>query len=453
MTWVLANLAFATGIAVILVVAVLMLQERRTPQSTVAWFSFIVLLPYIALPVFLILGFRKQGAQFVPIKFSPQFSRDTHKHSLDGLFRSFKLPPAVSGNRIELLAEGQSSWAKVRTLVQSANHSLDVMSYLIADDPVGRQFVDMLTQRAKSGIRVRLIIDRLGGWRRPKAELVNFRAAGGQVRYFSPFVSMPNKGHFNLRNHRKMIIGDGRQVIAGGRNIGTQYLGPEPDVNRWVDMSYLVEGPVVRTFGDVFASDWRATGPSETEPPIADTKTQVGTALVQLVPSGPDVATDPLHDGLINVIHSARNRVWLATPYFVPTEDLQRALMTASRRGLDVRIMLPAKSNSRMADMAAGAYLRGLDQEGCKILRYQAGMMHAKVGIVDDVAWIGSANFDVRSMLLNFETCLFLYDADVVQQLETWFEKLEKQCVSGIEAARLPRRFVEGMFRLGAPMM
>ena len=174
---------------------------------------------------------------------------------------------------------------------------------------------------------------------------------------------------------------------------------------------------------------------------------------MQLVPSGPDTRDDALHDSLVQAIHAASGRIWLVTPYFLPTEQLGQALATAARRGLDVRILLPQKSNQKIADFARGAYLRELADCGCKILRYMPGMLHAKAGIIDDFGWVGSANFDVRSMLLNFEMVLFLYDPASVAELARWLKALEQDCHEGIAPAGFSRRVAEGVFRLGTPVL
>ncbi len=174
---------------------------------------------------------------------------------------------------------------------------------------------------------------------------------------------------------------------------------------------------------------------------------------MQLVPCGPDTMFDLLHDALVNAIHSAKHRIWIATPYFLPTELLSNALVIAARRGLDVRILLPWRSNQRLADFARGAYLREIQEAGSKILFFHAGMMHAKASVIDDMAYVGSANFDVRSMLLNFEVALFVYDAATVEEVKSWFNTQEQKCALGIEPAGLVRRVSEGVFRLGAPML
>ncbi|MGB8623378.1 MAG: phospholipase D-like domain-containing protein [Paracoccaceae bacterium] len=454
MFWIDTHIALVVVATLALFAAIVVIQQRRTPQSAVAWVLFIALLPYVALPIFLALGFRKRGSRFPPIRFSA--NKDGVRpvgYDIAHVFTAFGLPAATSENRFTLHETGEDAYADLFGAIEGATERLDVIFYLLADDPIGERFVRALARKAQEGVRVRLILDRLGALKRPRAALRDFSEAGGRLRYFSPFLHAPDNGHMNLRNHRKMVIADGATVFAGGRNVGQEYLGPDPSPDRWVDLSFLVEGPVVQSFLDVYDSDWDATGKTAREPSRDAAGDGGGSCVSQFVPSGPDMRDDALHDTLLNAIHTSRRRVWIATPYFLPTEQLSRALTIAARRGIDVRLLVPVRSNQRMADFARGAYLRNLWQDGCRVLLYRLGMMHAKMGVIDDCAWVGSANFDVRSMLLNFETALFLYDPDCVGRLADWFEARQRDCDEGIAEAGLARRVTEGLFRLGAPML
>ena len=254
----------------------------------------------------------------------------------------------------------------------------------------------------------------------------------------------------NLRNHRKLVVADRRLVWSGGRNIGTHYLVQTEE--SWTDLSFCVSGPAVQPFIDVFASDWDVTGKTVAGGMIGRCRV-TGNASLQVVPSGPDEPGDILYLALISMIHRAQNRVWISTPYFVPTEPLQLALITAVRNGLDVRIMVPEQSNQPTTDFARGPFLRDLQEIGATILRHQGGMLHAKAGLIDDTGWVGSANFDMRSLLLNFEIAMFCHDTGSNAALEAWFQTQFDNCERGVASASLPRRVVEGVFRLGAPVL
>jgi cardiolipin synthase len=443
----LEHIVVVLGVLAVAVAMILALQQRRSPQSSAAWILFIILVPYVAVPVFLVLGFRKQGRRFDPIRFSQPPQPGAGEAA--GLFTRLGASAVTGGNRLVLQDDPAAAQAALDEVIAGATGRLDALLYIVADDDSGRRFVQQLAQKAASGVAVRLGIDWLGSLHRPRRDLAAFVRAGGEVRYFSPLRRLRDSGRLNLRNHRKMVIADGARVWAGGRNVGEDYLASPPGV--WRDLSFTASGPVVRAYADVFSADWHMTGPAAPEPPPPPPP--AGDSVLQLVPAGPDEALDALHDGLVSAIHRADRRIWLATPYFVPTEALSLSLVTAARRGVEVRLILPATSNQWTADLARGAYLHEAAQAGCRICRYGPGMMHAKAGLIDDMGWVGSANFDVRSMLLNFETALMIYDRPTVAVLERWFETLMPDCVEGAEPSGLPRRILEGIFRLGAPIL
>lgn len=429
---------------------IVVLEQRRSPQSAALWIVFIVTTPLIAVPLFAILGFRKRGWGYLPIRFKGM-PREAGEHPLAETFARLGSERATSGNRLILHGSPERARANLEALIDEAEEKIDAMFYLLADDDSGRWFIGRLTEKAREGVKVRLNLDWFGGLRRrPRRELRAFRAAGGEIRFFSPFIRWPERGHLNLRNHRKMVIADDARVWFGGRNIADEYLAASAGV--WVDLTATVSGPVVQTFIDVFAAGWNLRGP-EVETPGFRPRPEDGTAVLQMVPSGPDEPGDVLHDGLVNAIHRARGRVWIATPYFVPTDGLDHALSVAARRGIDVRLLIPDRSNQPLADLARGSYLRSLAGHGCRILRYMGANMHAKAAIIDDAAMIGTTNFDVRSMLLNFELALFAYDPESLAALEEWFAEAETHCEEGVRPVGALRRVIEGVFRLGAPVL
>ncbi|MGJ8589495.1 MAG: phospholipase D-like domain-containing protein [Yoonia sp.] len=455
MNWLMAHLEIVVITLFALIAALVILQQRRTPQSTAAWLLFIILVPYLAIPLFLALGFRKRGNRFKPIVFENLTSQHSpgYPARMAAISEAYQFPEATMGNKLRLLETGEAAFTTLLDVCRSATATLDVLFYIVANDPVGKAFLSELTTKAKSGVRVRLIMDRLGNMNPPRTSLAALKAAGGEVRYFSPLLQMPDSGHLNLRNHRKMLIADGARIFAGGMNVGTEYMGPHQSMTRWTDLAYHLEGPAAQSFCDIFLSDWvTAGGTIEPMECTVDHKS-AGTSVVQLVPSGPDAIEDPLHDALVHAIHAATERVWIVTPYFLPTDFLGNALRIAAKRSLDVRILVPRKSNQYLADFARGAYLREMQDAGAIIQFFESGMIHAKVGIIDEMAYVGSANFDIRSMLLNFETALFAYDADSVRAIADWYKRQESHCTESMKPAGHLRRILEGVFRLGAPVL
>jgi cardiolipin synthase len=437
------------GVLIAAVSVMIVLTQRRTPQSAVAWLLAMVLVPYLAVPVFLALGFRKQGSRYPSIRFTAsRRMEETSTHPLSDTLHQLGAPRAVGGNALHFQESPEAARDALYALLEEARERVDVLFYIIDPDDEGRAFVRRLTQLAEAGVEVRVLLDRLGTLRRPKSEIEALRAAGATVAFFSPFLHPPDRGHMNLRNHRKLVAVDARRVWTGGRNIGRHYLAP----GGWADLSCTLEGPAVQHVMEVFSTNW-AIAVGEDREDIAVQHDATGEAVVQVIASGPDEPADALHTGLVQAIHAAQQRVWIATPYFVPTEHLSQAIITAARRGLDVRVLVPHRSNKRVTDFARGGYLRSVVRSGGLVLRAPDEMVHAKMGVIDDVAWHGTANFDVRSMLLNFETVLFHYDNASVAQLCDWFERKSEGAHEGMPNVWMVHRVLEGVFRLGSPIL
>lgn len=442
-----SHLLLVLGMLLVLPAAVLLLQERRTPQSVLAWLLFFLTVPYLAIPAFLMLGVRKRRRSFPD--FAARLPVTAVPFPMAERLRRLGAPPALEGNQMDLLVGAACGHAALFALLDAAQSSIDATFYVLEDDAVGRAFVDRLTASARQGVAVRLFIDRIGSMRPPRAALGQLRAAGGQVRFHSPLLHLPGRRQLNLRNHRKMLIVDGVRVFAGGMNIGVNYLTDSPTEATFDDLGFCLHGPGAAAYANVFAADW---GGAEAGVPEIILPPAVGSSTVQLVPSGPDVAHDVLHDALVDVIHRAERRVWIATPYFVPTPALAGALSAAARAKVDVRVLLPRCSNQRVADWVRGGFLRALAADGCQV-HLLPHMLHAKVGVVDDLGWLGSANFDIRSMLINYECALFVHDTAQVELLQAWFETRLSAAPAGVPVAGLSRRLLEGVFRLGAPML
>lgn len=430
------------GVLAVAASVVLALHRSRSPQSSAAWILFIILVPYLAVPLFIALGFRKKRRR-LPLPRGEAASGP----GPGPVFTALGCPAPSSGNRIAFHDSAAAAAQGLWQVLDAAEQRVDVLLYVLRPDASGREFTRRLTALARRGVEVRVMLDWLGTLRRPRAELAELEAAGGEVHIFSPFPGPVNGGRLNLRNHRKLVMADGRIAWAGGRNVGDEYLAP----GAWRDLSFTLEGPVLAECAALFRADWAVTGrdPGTFPPPGA----AAGETRLQLVPAGPDDPEDRLHNGLVAAIHRADRRVWIATPYYVPSEPLSAALCTAARRGVDVRIALPAKSNQWTADLARGAYLREAAAAGCRILRQRQGMMHAKAALIDDLGLTGSANFDLRSMLLNFEMMFACHDAATVAALEARFLALAPDCDEGLPATGSLRRLAEGVVRLGAPIL
>ena len=273
-----------------------------------------------------------------------------------------------------------------------------------------------------------------------------------------PVLHVPLRGRANLRNHRKLIVVNGRIAFTGGMNLALPYMGPPGTTELWRDIAVIVEGPAVADMEAIFSSDWRFTTGSEPGTSAALPSPQpvpaTNSDTLQVVASGPDVAGDPLYESLLALIFSADKRIWVITPYFVPDEMLARALNLAAHRGVNVRLIVPARSNHITADLARGGYLRDLHNAGGKVLLYTPVMLHAKVVIFDDeLAIIGSANMDMRSLFLNYELALFLRSPSQVREIASWARGLVADSQRELPVPGWPRELAENVVRLLSPLL
>lgn len=270
-----------------------------------------------------------------------------------------------------------------------------------------------------------------------------------------PLFRAPFHGKTNLRNHRKIAIADQKIVLAGGTNIADEYIGPDPSEDRWTDLSFILTGPAVRHYLEVFQSDWLFAYGEKINiiPPGMNDSNETGHGVVQVIPSGPDVPGDPIDDALLTAIFAAKKRFWIVTPYYIPDQTLAQALRLAALRGVDVRVVVPLRSNHILADLARGTHLRELEKCGGKVIKYPH-MVHAKVILIDEShAVVGSANMDMRSLFLNYEIVMLVYSKPDVIAVHKWVEGLIEQSSEGTQSVGIARDTVEGIARLVAPLL
>jgi cardiolipin synthase len=431
--------SIASNLLVLVLVASL-LRQRRPVGNAIAWLLAIILIPYFGIPLYLIFGGRKLK------------QRVQKKRRLDPDGKSAALEARAQSTlqSVVWLDDGVLAYHAFLDEIRGAQHSIRIVTFVIVDDDTGRPLVDALIERARAGLEVRLLIDDLLRFHAPRAKLRELVAAGARVERFMPLVHLPFLGHNNLRNHRKIALFDGRRAIVGGMNLGQEYMGPEPSPERWRDLSLLVSGEAVSELDTVFRADWEfACG----EILAAPARLEPGTIRLQVVPSGPDSASDPIYDADLTAIFRAERRIWIATPYFVPDEALLRALEIAVRRGVEVRVLTPAHSNHALSDLASASCLRDLSAAGVTIHQF-GKMLHAKTLLVDDsLCVVGSANFDMRSLFLNYEIALFFSGAAEVQRLSAWFEAGFALCSIGPQPAGAIRSAVDDVARLIAPLL
>jgi cardiolipin synthase len=400
--------------------------ERRPPSIAIAWVLGLVAVPYVALPLYVMFGRRK-----VQRKRAARRAAPAGRHWAEDLIVSFGLPPATS-SRIRLHRDGVTSSAALFEVFANAKTSLDICTYILGNDPFGREVTARLIERVRAGVRVRLMLDGVGALQLPRSGFRHLHAGGIATAVFSPLLARKTGGPRNLRNHRKLVIADGMTLWAGGRNLAAEYFTGRAGEPAWCDLSFDLEGPVAAAAATQFEADWLAShgAPPELLPAPGTTPAWVAAPgafpehCVQFLPSGPDQSEDTVQALLLDACFRAERRVLAVTPYFVPDASLSVAMRLAARRGVQIDLCLPATSNHILADFARARTLRNLAEAGVAfhLLPY---MVHAK-GIVFDesLAICGSPNLDSRSLLLNYESAFVLYGADEIRWLGDWITHL-----------------------------
>ncbi len=450
------GLVAITGLA-IYVIASRMRRQRRHPSAAIAWVVSLALMPYLALPLYLLFGSRKvlRNASTHPAAL-PCSGRppNTPAARFQHLATAMGLPSASSLQQLEIHQDGQDALRSLRRVMLGATSSLDLSTFLIGRDALGKEVMALLIARARDGVRVRLLIDGIGAYLGGHPDLKPLSVAGVEVaRFVSPFRSaLP--GRTNLRNHRKMVIADGQRMWTGGRNLAAEYFVGDaacsPPKKPWIDLSFDFGGELVGQAQQRFDQDWAfATqarpSPAPPEKSPAAAKEAAG---AQLIASGPDQADDTLYSLLIASCFTAQTRILAVSPYFVPDATLLMALTLAARRGIAVNLVLPRRSNHALADMARPAALREMAAAGARIWLVD-GMIHAKAVVIDNgLALAGSANLDERSLFLNYELMIAFFESAEVHRFAQWIER--QRASASLYQAQAPgvmREFAEGLIR------
>jgi cardiolipin synthase len=456
--FILEHLFSIVGFLLAVVLLTQIARERRRPAGALAWVLAVVLIPYIGVPLYLLIGGRKiqkriarKGKLYGP---ATPATDTAPRNDMERILRGAGMPPPRAGNQARLVHDDGEAYRALLRLIDSARDHIYVTTFILGRDPVGQAVVAALAKKAADGVRVRLLLDSLGCLRTSGAFVEPIRRAGGQVGVFLPVLPLRRRWSANLRNHRKIVVVDGVEAMVGGMNLAEQFLGPTPDPARFFDASVFLRGPAVADVSDIFARDW-AFATDEILPESPQAGEVHGVATVQVVASGPDVPDDVLHDAFMTAMMGARERIWVVTPYFVPDEALLTALSVQARAGRDVRILVPARSNHRVADFARGPALRALHDAGARIYTYPHRMIHTKLLLFDqDLAVTGSPNLDMRSIYINFEIALFHRTGEEVEAAAALAQGLMEEALM-LEPIDPPlmRSWLEGMASLVAPML
>lgn len=454
---ILTHVAMVVGFLLAIVLLAYTIRQKLPPAKTVAWLLGIIFIPYLAVPLYLMLGGRKakrQARRKTNLAIDLASGTRGDRSPVERLLAAYNMPDATEGNRLEFCDVRTRGYEQLTSLIEQAETSIHMETYIFEPDDVGRDILDRLATRAAQGVSVRLLLDAVGSHHMRKKHLRDLRDAGGQVAYFMPMLTaFWRHRRVDLRNHRKIFIADNSCVVAGGANIACEYLGPNDNPERWTDLSFTLQGPSAAAYAAIFREDWQfATGeelPTPKVPSPLDSH-----ARVQVVPSGPDVPDDALYSALLTAAYNATDRLWIVTPYFVPDESLVQAFSLATRRGVDVRIIVPTKTDQYLPTLARRTYLRQLQEVGARVMLYRPRMLHAKAILVDsDLAVVGSPNMDIRSLLLNYEAALFLYSPTDIEHLAAWIEGLFEDCGGQMPHVGPVRRLIEDTARILSPLL
>ncbi|MGY4514616.1 cardiolipin synthase [Lysobacter sp. HA18] len=414
---------FAGWLAYLIGLGLWIVMQKREPAATLAWLISLAVLPYIGFLVYYVFGpqrIRRQrlrrGRARARMPETSGSADAAESRELARLGLATTRLPASTATDVQMLVDGNATYDALCTAIAQAQEHVHLEYYIFEPDRTGTRVRDALIERARAGVKVRLLVDAVGSAKLSARFLAPLTDAGGEVAWFHPMLARWRRPWLNLRSHRKIVIIDGRIGFTGGINVTDEEdEGLRADAYR--DLHLRLEGDVVGSLQQVFLEDWiYATG--QKPPSISRQDSVQGEVSTQVLVSGPDGPWEAIHRMHVSAIHGARQRVWLATPYFVPGEAAMMALTSAALAGLDVRLLVPRRSDSRLVTYAARSYFDDLLAAGVRIHEYGPRLLHTKALLCDDeIAIIGSANFDHRSFRLNFEVSMLFRDAGIAATL------------------------------------
>ena len=462
-----------------LFIAIVIFLENRQPSTTITWLIVLAVFPLVGFIFYILFGqsyrkkrmFEQKAVQdeqaFLEIEGSMPLNEQMlakmgdHQQLLFRLAHRLGKSPISFHTDTEVLTNGEKTFAKIKESLLKAEQYIHLEYYIVRDDQIGQEIKEILMKKAGEGVEVRFLYDFVGSWKLSRKYIEELRSSGVQMVPFLPVRIPLFNNKINYRNHRKIIVIDGKVGFIGGLNIGDEYLGKDKYFGFWRDTHLWVNGEAVRSLQLIFLQDWfYMTGEKLlTDKYIAvETIDKPGLGGVQMVASGPDHEWEVIKNLFFSMIISAKRTIWIASPYFIPDEDILSALKVASLSGIDVRLIVPSRPDKRIVFYASRSYFPELLEAGIRIYAYKKGFMHSKIIIVDhELASIGTSNMDMRSFHLNFEVNAFLYRtkstarlvSDYVQDLK---ESTEIQ-LEEFNRRSMKERVVESMSRLLSPLL
>ncbi|MCM3317758.1 cardiolipin synthase [Rummeliibacillus stabekisii] len=433
----------------ILLAAIIIFLERKEPTSTWAWILVLFFLPVAGFILYILLGrqlrkkhlFRWEGRKKIGIDQlieyqmeaiqdnTFEFRLDDAAHFKELIFMNLTTNHAVltQDNAVTIFNDGEEKFKALLEDIESAKHHIHIQYYIFRVDRLGTKIVKELTKKAKQGVQVRLLYDEMGSRGVHVKHFQELIDAGGEVEVFFPSILPLINPRMNYRNHRKLVIIDGRVGYIGGFNVGDEYLGLKKKFGYWRDTHLRLEGSSVHPMQTRFLLDWNQASNTK-DIQYADhyfpAITRKGEVSIQIVSSGPDSEWEQIKNAYLKLIGMAQKYIYIQTPYFIPDDSFMDAVRIACLSGIDVRIMIPNKPDHMFVYWATYSYVGQLLKAGAKIYIYENGFLHTKMIVIDDEAsTVGTANIDFRSFKLNFEVNAFIYHRETSHKLAELFEK------------------------------
>ncbi|MEF3303959.1 cardiolipin synthase [Paenibacillus sp. GYB003] len=472
-------LVVALGLFIFQIATILIL-DFRNPAKAVAWMSILFIFPIIGFVMYYflakeytqrkkmkrkdrrVIGEIRRALRMKAKKADPgdAIARcDIYgEHRLLGLLSNIPGSPIMPGNCVDIYNNAHDSYDAILQAMENAERFIHIQFYIVRADGIGERFKQLMIRKAAEGVAVRLLFDGVGSYKLSGAYTRQLKRAGVEVHSFLPPLIAFFDKRINYRNHRKIVVVDGKVGFLGGINIGDEYVGEDPKLGFWRDTHIRIEGDSVYYLQHTFATDWAfASGKTLVDPAYFPVHDCGGDRTVQLIASGPDAPWDAVLEVFFGAMAAARSRIYVTTPYFIPDPSIAMALKTAAVSGVDVRILLPGVPDSRIVHWASLSYVQELMQAGVRFYQYRKGFVHAKTLIVDRLlATVGTANMDMRSFFSNFEIVAVLYDKSTIMRLENDFmadlQDSEEMKQAEFEKRSKCQRLKESVGRMLAPL-
>lgn len=428
-----------------LVSGVMALMSSRTSQGAIAWLISLVTFPYLAVPAYWFLG-RPRFYGYVNARgerdnvlrrelhrvrghLDAHRSRIQEAHSRIQAIERLSMTPLTSGNRVDLLIDGADSFASMFEGLKRAEDYVLIQFFIVRNDRLGQQLQQHLIECVERGVRVCFIYDELGSHSLPERYITTLRDAGVEIHRFGSSRGWRHRFQVNFRNHRKVLVVDGREGWVGGLNVGIEYLGEKASIGPWRDTHLYLHGPAVLGLQEAFWEDWYWATEEILVLEWQPQHTEQQDRQVIIVPTGPADGQATASLMVQNAINMAKQRFWVSSPYFVPDEGVQDALKLAALRGVDVRVMIPERPDHVLVYLSAFSFLGDMIKAGVKIYRYLPGFLHQKVMLVDHhSASVGTVNLDNRSFRLNFEITAYVIDTEFAHEVDAMLTHDLAQC-------------------------